>query len=221
MTSTLLDERVPIPDRFGEPPIPIPDDFGKLPVPIPDLDDNQPLSVPALDLTTAVGLAVVPVVGSAVLGRASRRGPYCLSDQHLDPGLWGLPGSIFPTWYLGLALILAGIATARRSDGVEIGIAVASLVLVLTGTAAIVYDVTPLPWAEKHVGVVNYILHFGQVHPDIDIYQAWPGLFSASAWLSMAGGIRDPHRTGRVLAAGGQYARAPCRPLLRWSIARK
>ena len=32
MTSTLLDERVPIPDRFGEPPIPIPDDFGKLPV---------------------------------------------------------------------------------------------------------------------------------------------------------------------------------------------
>ena len=38
MTSTLLDESVPIPDRFGESPIPIPDHFGKLPLPIPDLD---------------------------------------------------------------------------------------------------------------------------------------------------------------------------------------
>ncbi len=198
MTSTLLDERVPIPDRFGESPIPIPDDFGKLPIPIPDLDGNEPLSVPALVLTTVSGWrsfrwsVPLSLAGLAVgILTAS-------TDQHLDPGLWGLPGSISPSWYVGLALIVAGIATARRSDGVEIGIAVASLVLVLTGTAAIVYDVTHVPWAEKHVGVVNYILRFGQVHPDIDIYQAWPGLFSASAWLSRAGGIRDPLVLARV-----------------------
>ena len=111
-------------------------------------------------------------------------------------GLAGLhPSHLVPG---DLALILAGIATARRTDGVEIGIAVTSLVLVLTGTAAIVYDVPRLPWVQKHLGVVDYILHYGQVHPDIDIYQAWPGLFSATACLSRATGIHDPIAVARV-----------------------
>ena len=198
MTATLLDEGVLIPDRFGESSIPIPDHFGKLPVPIPDLDVNEPLSVPTLDVTTVSGWRSfrwsIPL---SLAGLAVGLLTAC-TDQHLEPGLWGLPGSIFPTWYLGLALIVAGIATARRSDGVEIGIAVTSLVLVLTGTAAIVYDVPRLPWAEKHVGVVDYILQYGQVHPDIDIYQAWPGLFSATAWLSRAAGIHNPIAVARV-----------------------
>ena len=55
-----------------------------------------------------------------------------LEQQHLDPGVWGLPGSISPVWYVGLALIVAGIATARRSDGFEVGIGVVALVLALT-----------------------------------------------------------------------------------------
>ncbi|MGA3145972.1 MAG: hypothetical protein ABSF33_00695 [Acidimicrobiales bacterium] len=198
MTSTLLDEGVLIPDHFGEAPIPIPDHFGKLPAPIPDLEVQEPLSVPALDVTTVSGWRSfrwsIPL---SLAGLAVGLLTAC-TDQHLDPGLWGLPGSIFPTWYLGLALIVAGIATARRSDGVEIGIAVTSLVLLLTGTAAIVYDIPRLPWAEKHVGVTDYILKYGQVHPDLDIYQAWPGLFSATAWLSRVGGIHDPIAVARV-----------------------
>lgn len=198
MTPTLLDERVPIPDHFGEPPIPIPEHFGKLPAPVPDLDVDEPLSVPALDTKAVSGWRSfrwsIPLTLS---GLAVAILTAC-ADRHLDPGLWGLPGSISPAWYFGLALIVAGIATARRSDGVEAGIAVTSLVLVLTGTAAIVYEIPRLPWAQEHVGVVDYILHYGQVHPDIDIYQAWPGLFSAVAWLSCAGGIRDPLILARI-----------------------
>ncbi len=198
MTSTLLDERVPIPDRFGESPVPIPDHFGKLPVPIPDLFGNRPLSVPALETAATSGWRSfrwsLPLsLSGLAIGLLTS-----VADQHLDPGLWGLPGSISPVWYLGLAMILAGIATARRSDGIEIGIAVASLVLVLTGTAAIVYDIPRLPWTEKHVGVTDYILQYGQVHPNIDIYQAWPGLFSATAWLSRVGVIHNPITVARV-----------------------
>ena len=198
MTSTLLDVSVPIPDRFGESPIPIPDHFGKLPLPIPDLDGGEPLSVPALDVTSdarprSFRWSIPLSLAGLAVGLLT-----AFTDQHLDPGLWGLPGSIHPTWYLGIGLILAGIATARRTDGVEIGIAVTSLVIVLTGTAAIVYDVPRLPWVQKHLGVVDYILHYGQVHPDIDIYQAWPGLFSATAFLSRATGIHDPIAVARI-----------------------
>ena len=195
MTETLLDERAPIPDHFGESPIPIPDHFGSLPMPVPDLHRNRPLSVPALNelprLKPRIWASFRWSIPLTLTGFAVSLAT-ALADQHLNPGLWGLPGSIFPTWYLGLVLIVARIATARRTDGVEVGIAVTALVLVLTGTSAIVYDIPRLPWLEKHVGVVNYILHYGQVHSDIDIYQAWPGLFSATAWLARAGGIHDP-----------------------------
>lgn len=210
MTSALLDERtltpdrvgdpaIPIPDQFGDPPIAIPGHFGRIPIPIPDLHSSRRLSVPALDLSARLHgwRSVRWSVLLSLTGLAVSLVTAC-ADQHLDPGLWGLPGSILPTWYLGLALILAGIAVARRTDGVEIGIAVTALVLVLTGTAAIVYDVPRLPWAEKHVGVTNYIMQFGQVHSNVDIYQAWPGLFSAIAWLSRAGGIHDPLVVARV-----------------------
>jgi hypothetical protein len=115
-----------------------------------------------------------------------------LSQQHLDPGLWGLPGSISPIWYGGLALIVAGIATARRSDGFEVGIGVVALVLALTATPSIVYDLARYTWTAKHIGVVDYILVHGRVRPSIDIYQSWPGLFSAIAWICKVGGLRNP-----------------------------
>ena len=115
-----------------------------------------------------------------------------LTQRHLIPGLWGLPGSIRPTWYLGLILIIAGIVTARRTDGVQIGVGVIALVMVLTLTPSIVYDIPRYTWTAKHLGVVNYIRATGRVQPSIDIYNAWPGLFAAIAWLCRAGAIHDP-----------------------------
>ena len=191
MTSTLLDTGTLIPDHFGKAPLPIPDLY----------EEQEPGSVKVPERSAASRgrrhrslrwSIPLSLTGSVVAILTA-----CL-DRHLNPGLWGLPGSINPIWYFGLALIIAGIGLARRSDGVEIGTAVTALVAVLTATSAIVYDMPRLPWAEKHVGVVNYILNSGQVHANIDIYQAWPGLFSAAAWFARAGGISDPLTIARV-----------------------
>jgi hypothetical protein len=183
----LAEFRIPIPELFGKPPAPIPELRGPEPVSVPSLEVSRPKVWRAIGWSiplTLIGLALA-------IGAAS-------GDRHLAPGLWGLPGSISPTWYVGLALIVAGIGTARRNAGLEMGVAVTALVLVLTGTAAVVYDVPRLAWAQKHLGIVGYILHYGQVHPDIDIYQAWPGLFSATAWLTRSGSIGDPLTVARI-----------------------
>ena len=146
MTSTLLDDRTLIPDHFGESPIPMPEQFGQLPLPVVDLANVEPIPVPELAILPpqrrqrwarwSIPLSVSGLAVSLLTAA---------SQQHLDPGLWGLPGSVLPTWYIGIALVLAGIGTARRSDGLQIGIAVTALVLVLTATPAIVYDIPRLP----------------------------------------------------------------------------
>ncbi len=193
MTTTIqeINAPLPIPDLYEKSPVPVPELLGGRPLPIsvPEELVSSPTSVARRPIRWSIPLSLLGL--AAVLFTAA-------SEQHLDPGLWGLPGSMHPTWYLGLALIIAGAATARRSDGHEIGIAAVCLVLALTGTSVIVYDIARLPWAEKHVGVVNYILQYGQVHPSIDIYQAWPGLFSAIAWISRVGGLHNPLDVARL-----------------------
>ena len=189
--TAVLDERLPqpVPDLYDVGSLDIADWDGGL---LPSLSEEETPS-PALEGKRTFRWSIpLTVLGLSVSLLTA------VADQHLDPGLWGLPGSIYPTWYLGLALIIAGIATARRSDGVEVGVGVTALVIALTATPAIVYDLPRLPWAEKHVGVVNYILHYGQVHANIDIYQAWPGLFSAIAWLSRVGAVHNPMVIARI-----------------------
>jgi hypothetical protein len=197
---SMLDERFSggIVDLAKEVSVPISDQLSRLPALIPGLGGAKPLSVPSLEVSTSkarrsqgwsLPLTFIGFIVAIVTAFA---------DRHLDPGLWGLPGSISPVWYLGLVLIIGGIATARRSDGVEIGVAVTALVLVVTGTATIVYDLPHVPWFGPHIGVVSYILHFGNVQADIDIHQAWPGLFAAAAWISRAGSIGDPVTLARV-----------------------
>ena len=208
-----VEEPVPVPDLYVEEPVPVPDLYVEEPVPVPDLYVEEPVPVPDLYVEEPAPASQLDALALSTMPKGPRSLRWSIvlsltgltvsivtafSDQHLDPGLWGLPGSINRTWYVGLVLILAGIGTARRSDGVDAGVAVGSLVLALTATPAIVYDIPRLPWTEKHVGVVNYILHFGQVHSSIDIYQAWAGLFSATAWLARAGGIHDPLVIARV-----------------------
>jgi hypothetical protein len=170
--------------------------------PVPSLDSWAPPSVPAMDATTPSSvsestrssrwsiLLSLGGLGTVILT--------ALMDQHLDPGLWGLPGSIFPTWYVGIAFILVGIALARHKDGVEVGVGVTALVVALTATPSIVYDLPRYAWTAKHVGVINFILSYGHVHPSIDIYQSWPGFFSAMAWICRVAGIHDPLVVARV-----------------------
>ena len=110
----------------------------------------------------------------------------------LDPGPTGLLGAISPAWYAGLGLLAIAVVLGQRLPHGNPGIPVIALQLSLTLTPAIAYIEPRYPWTMKHVGVTAYILLHGSVNATVDIYQAWPGLFAAVAWLCRVSTLANP-----------------------------
>ncbi|WP_433300439.1 hypothetical protein ACQP2F_03115 [Actinoplanes sp. CA-030573] len=109
-----------------------------------------------------------------------------MMNRHLDPGLWGFLVRIGPLWYIGLALIVLSLAIYRAY-----GIGVVLLLIVLTGTPALLYDLPRIQSAAKHVELVEQIRQQHVLQSTVDVYNGWPGFFSGMAWLAQAAGIRD------------------------------
>jgi hypothetical protein len=120
----------------------------------------------------------------------------CLASAYaiapLDPGPAGLLGAISPAWYVGLALLAIAIILGQQLARSRPALPVIALQLALTLTPAIAYVEPRYSWTEKHVGVTAYILLHGTINPKIDIYQAWPGLFAAIAWLCKTSTLASP-----------------------------
>jgi capsular exopolysaccharide synthesis family protein len=144
----------------------------------------------AVHRRTAPFLGSIPVIG-AVAGGALCLGS-ALTHRHMDPGFFGFLPHIGIAWYAGLALILLAIVLSRSSEEHQLVIPVLLLVLVLTLTPALVYDGPRSQVAAKHVDLIMQIRTLHRLDSAIDIYNSWPGFFTATAWLSDIIGIRDP-----------------------------
>jgi hypothetical protein len=129
---------------------------------------------------------LLSITGAALCGIAA------LTHRHIEPGLWGFLVKIGPLWYVGLLLIVASLALARSADEVSLAVGVLLLMLVLTGTPALVYDGPRIQSAAKHLEFVQQIRDTHQLRSTVVLYNDWPGYFSAMAWLSDVAGIRDP-----------------------------
>ncbi len=103
----------------------------------------------------------------------------------------GLVGTVYPTWFLGLACIVASFAIAVHRR-VRPWASVMSASIVVVTSQAIAYGLPALPSAAHHVGLIRFIQTSHEVKPSLDIYQAWSGMFAGQAWTISAGGIRDP-----------------------------
>lgn len=115
-----------------------------------------------------------------------------VAHRHIDPGFFGFLPKIGAGWYGGLALILAALVFARMKEEHEWAVPVVLLVAVLTLTPAIVYDGPRSQVAAKHVDLVLQIHTLHRLDSALEIYNAWPGFFTATAWLCEITGIRDP-----------------------------
>ena len=115
-----------------------------------------------------------------------------LMHRHTDPGIWGFLGQIGPLWYIGVGLIVLSLAVSRSYAETATAIGVLALIVVLTGTQAIVYDLPRIQSSAKHVEMVQQIRHEHLLQTTVAVYNGWPGFFSAMAWLADAAGIRDP-----------------------------
>ena len=121
-------------------------------------------------------------------------------NQHLNPGLGGILGSIGPIWYVGLVIIVSTIVLGRGRPS-ELAIPVVVLIVVLTVTPALVFDLPLFPWTAKHVGVTNFFIAHGSVSTQagsvVTIYQSWPALFAGVAWLCHACHVTNPMEIAR------------------------
>jgi hypothetical protein len=110
-------------------------------------------------------------------------------------GPYGLPAALPIVFYAGLALFVvsAGSELARRRPSVwRMSVHAVALVVMLYGTAPLVYQEGRYSWLYKTIGVVQYVNAHGQLNTHIDIYQNWPGFFALAAWFGKVAGVASP-----------------------------
>jgi hypothetical protein len=95
-------------------------------------------------LTTFIGLGIC--IGTAI------------ADMHLIPKIGGVPTSITPTWFVGLAFLILSFLIAWKTKPKLIGWPAMSLTLILTITPSIIYDLARYDWTQAHVGLTLYFL---------------------------------------------------------------
>src|SRR5690606_5804839 len=117
-------------------------------------------------VAVVIGLSLVPVV------------------QPDDLGFLGLLSALPLPVVLAMQALVVGFVIALRHAPTEriLGSYTVALVTLLRGIPALAYEFPRLPWAWKHVGIVDYIqrhLSDGATVTDIEMraYHNWPGFF--------------------------------------------
>lgn len=110
-------------------------------------------------------------------------------------GGFGLVPLLPVTYFLGIICVVvsAGILlSAPEANTKRLALHVVALVVMLYGTAPLVYPEPRYAWLYKQIGVVQYIKLHGSLNSSIDIYQNWPGYFGLAAWFDRVAGIASP-----------------------------
>jgi len=115
------------------------------------------------------------------------------NTSNLDP--YGLPADLPVIFYAGLAVLIvsAGIEFSRpRLHEFRLALHAVALVVILYGTAPLLYREGRYSWLYKTIGVVRYVSAHGALNRSIDIYQEWPGFFALAAWFDKVAGAGSP-----------------------------
>lgn len=108
---------------------------------------------------------------------------------------WGLL-SVFPaSLMVAYLLLLIGFASLYMHEQVSdilFALYVLLFIFMIHGTPQILYGTLRYSWAWKHVGIVDYIIRFGAVDPQIailSVYHNWPGFFALNALFTQLAGF--------------------------------
>ena len=106
-----------------------------------------------------------------------------LGQIHLGSlGREGLATAFPVTWYAALGTVVVGgvyACFARRTSGWVMAAYAAGAVVVLYTTLPALTGVPDGVWVYKHIGVTRFIAAHGGPKPSTDIYNQFPGLFTA------------------------------------------
>ena len=109
----------------------------------------------------------------------------------VGPSVGGFLPEISSLWYVGLVLLLAAIALARRQSEAYPMLGLVSLVSALTLTPAMAYGMPRSQSAAKHVDLVQQVISVHYLNRGAGIYQDYSGFFSAVGWLCNLAHITD------------------------------
>ena len=107
----------------------------------------------------------------------------------------GLVPALPITFFLGLAVVIISMGLllrATRPLRARLALHLASLALMLYGTAPLVYSEPRYAWLYKHIGVVQYIDVNGHLARHVDIYHNWPGFFALADLFDRVAGLSSP-----------------------------
>jgi hypothetical protein len=120
-------------------------------------------------------------------------GVHDTDTSHL--GQYGLVAALPLVFYAGLALLVISIGWAlaqQRLSPARLTGNLAALLMMLYGTAPLLYGAARYSWTYKYIGVVQYINLHGHLNTSIDIYQNFPGFFAFAAWFDKVIGVQSP-----------------------------
>jgi hypothetical protein len=80
----------------------------------------------------------------------------------------------------------------QRLSPVRLTVNLSALLVMLYGTAPLLYGAARYSWTYKYIGVVQYINLHGHLNTSIDIYQNFPGFFAFAAWFDKVVGVQSP-----------------------------
>ena len=146
-------------------------------------------------------------------GRSVADGPrFAVSDALLpvSAALWivgvrqihssPVPLSVLPAgsvWVflaaLGVLVVSTGLLlTRRRFSSPRMALHLGVLLVMLYGTAPVVFPEPRFAWLYKHTAITNYIALHHALSRSMDIYRIWPGFFAVAAWIDKVAGVSTP-----------------------------
>jgi hypothetical protein len=94
---------------------------------------------------------------------------------------------------LGVLVLSTGLLLARRNFSTpRMALHLGALIVMLYGTAPIVYREPRFAWVFKHTAFTNYIAVYHALGRSLEIYRIWPGFFALAAWIDKVAGVSTP-----------------------------
>lgn len=142
----------------------------------------HPAIVRAAGTRHAIVSALVPVAAVLLWGLAAVPSihPEAMNDL-------GLISALPVTYFIALGALLVSLSVElHRADHRPwlVGLHLVAVFVILQATVPLAYPEPRYTWTYKHIGVIDNISVYHHLDRGVDIYQNFPGFFSATAVLS-------------------------------------
>ncbi|MDV8068829.1 hypothetical protein CJ178_27985 [Rhodococcus sp. ACPA4] len=109
-----------------------------------------------------------------------------------EPSDFGLLFAASPFFVVSIVLSVIGFVVAMYRRNNRSSFAAVIVIALIQRTATLIASDVPLyTWTYKHLGVTDLIQRSHFLARGVDVYNGWPGLFTATAWFSRVTGVPD------------------------------